>query len=154
MDLLKLERVGRMEERSVEADDGSNSPKRHCPQKAVAAQAATATSKLEVESRRLTSCVIIFAFTGGLGVRRELFGARLCTPLRTKRKRALPFHSMLCVTCQALRAERRLRGVLLECLPTLDAAKAHSTNSSAGNRKCSGTPSKSQKRMNCSMAPE
>jgi hypothetical protein len=65
----------------------------------------------------------------------------------------LPFHLRLCAGCQVLRAERRLRGVLLACLPRLEAAKAHKTNLFAGKRRCSGTCSSSQRRMNCFMVP-
>ena len=136
-----------------EEEVGKSSPRRHCPQKAVAAQAATAASSGELRSRTPTSCAIIFALTGGRRGCLEDPGARLCTPLRTYRRRELPFHSMLCVTCHALRAEIWLRGVPPACLPKLEAANAHRTNSSVGKRKESGTRSESQKRMKCFIEP-
>ena len=154
IDLLKPERMGRGEGGTAVEEMGSNSPKRHCPQKAVAAHAATATSRGESRSSCWTSCAIIFALTGGRGGRLDDPGAKLCTPFRTYRKRELPFHCILWATCHALSAESRFRGVLLACLPALEAANAHSTNSLAGNRIWTGTPSTSQKFMYCLIAPE
>ena len=46
-DLLKLEHVGKGLERAMEVDEGKSSPKRHCPQKAVVAQAVIAALKGE-----------------------------------------------------------------------------------------------------------
>ena len=54
-----------------EEEVGKSSPRQHCPQKAVAAQAATAASSGELRSRTPTSCAIIFALTGGA---KGLFG--------------------------------------------------------------------------------
>jgi hypothetical protein len=45
MDLLKPERSGREIGEETEIEMGRSSPKRHCPQKAVQVQAATAASK-------------------------------------------------------------------------------------------------------------
>ena len=120
-------------------EDGRSSPRRHWPQKAITAHAATAASKWEVRSSLSTNWDSILALIGGRNGRLELSGERLWTPLRTNRRQELPFHSMLCARCHAFRAARRLRGVVLACLPRLEAAKAHKTNSSAGKCRCSGT---------------
>ena len=42
MDLLNPERIGKDMEEGAEEEEGRSSPRRHCPQKAVEAQAATA----------------------------------------------------------------------------------------------------------------
>jgi hypothetical protein len=47
-----------------------------------------------------------------------------------------------------------MRGVPPACFLKLEAANAHSTNSSAGKRRHSGTRSASQNRKNCLMVPE
>jgi hypothetical protein len=153
-DLLKPDRNGKGVDKRTDEDDGRSSPRRHWPQKAVVAHAATATSKGSLRSRRSTSCSIIAAFTGGRGRRFEPWGARLWTPLSTYLRRVLPFHSVLCATCHTFKADKWLRGVLRECTPALEAAKAHRTNSSAGKRRWLGTPSASQNCMNCLIAPE
>ena len=67
----------------VRADGAINSPRRHWPQKAVAAQAATAASKGEVRSRFSTSWDNMLALMGGRGGRVEFLGAELRTPLMT-----------------------------------------------------------------------
>ena len=51
MEHLKSARVGRGLDSRSEAWDGKSSPRRHCPQKAVTVQAATATSNGELRSR-------------------------------------------------------------------------------------------------------
>lgn len=154
MDLLKPERIGKGVEEGLEEEEGRSSPKRHCPQKAVQAQAATTASKGRSRSRLVISCDSMVAVTGGRGGRFEDMGARFWTPFKTYRRRMLPFHSRLWAMCQALRADKRARGVLPACLPELEAANAQSTNSSAGKRKDWGTFRESQKRMNWRMAPE
>jgi hypothetical protein len=79
-DLLKSERVGRGGGRRGDAEGGKSSPRRHWPQKAATAHAATAASKGELRSRLSTSCESILALIGGRGGRFELSGARLRTP--------------------------------------------------------------------------
>ena len=153
-DLLKLAWTGKEVKDKGDEDSGSNSPRWHWPQKAVAAQAATAASSGALRSSLSTSCESILALIGGRGGCLEVPGARLWTPLKTYRSHELPFHSMLWVICHAFRAESRLREVLPACFPKLEAANAHRTNSSAGKRRCSGTCSESQKRMNCLIVPE
>ena len=54
-DLLKPERVGKKVEKGEEDVAGKSSPKRHWPQKAVVAHAATAASRGELGSRCSTS---------------------------------------------------------------------------------------------------
>jgi hypothetical protein len=76
-DLLKPEREGKGVDSIIDADDGSNSPSLHWPQKAVAAHAATATSNGELRSKWSMSWEIILALTGGRGGRLEPRGARL-----------------------------------------------------------------------------
>jgi hypothetical protein len=70
-DLLKPERVGKGVDSKMDADDGSNSPKRHWPQKAVVAHAATAISNGELRSKWSMSWEIILVLTGGRGKRLE-----------------------------------------------------------------------------------
>ena len=152
-DLLKSARVGSGEGGRVDDNEGRSSPKRHWPQKAVTAQAATAASNGELRSSSWIRSPSIVALTGGRGSCLDEDGAKLCTPFNTYRKRVLPLHSTLCAACQALRAVIRLRGVPPACLLKLEAAKAHKTNSSAGKRMCSGTRSTSQNRRNCLMVP-
>ena len=82
MEHLKSARVGRGLDSRSEAWDGKSSPRRHCPQKAVTVQAATAASNGELRSRLSMSCEIILALTGGRGERLEAPGARFRTPLR------------------------------------------------------------------------
>jgi hypothetical protein len=76
-DLLKPARVGKGVVRRITEDEGSNSPNRHWPQKAVVTQAATATSNGSLRSKRLTNWVSMVAFIGGRGGRFEPWGARL-----------------------------------------------------------------------------
>ena len=114
---------------------GSNSPSRHCPQKAVTVQAATAISNGQERSRASTSCMSILALIGGRGDCFEPLGAKLWIPLRVYRKRELPLYLTLWAVCHALRPVKQLLTVLWECLPRLEAAKAHNTNSSAGKRR-------------------
>ena len=82
MDLLKAERVGKevVEERD---DEGSSTPRRHWPQKAVTAHAATAASKGNDRSSPSMSWTIILALIGGRGGREEVPGAELRTPFKT-----------------------------------------------------------------------
>jgi hypothetical protein len=51
-DHLKPERVGKGVDSRIDADEGSSSPRRHCPQKAVVAHAAIAASNGELRSSR------------------------------------------------------------------------------------------------------
>lgn len=85
-DLLKPERVGSAAGFKVDSERGNNSPRRHWPQKAVAAQVATAASNGEFKSNVCTSLDSMVAVMGGRGGRLEDPGARLLTPLRTYRK--------------------------------------------------------------------
>ena len=148
-DFFRLERVGKRDRGRVGDEEGKSSPRRHCPQKAVVAQVATVMSRGDSRLRCCRSCVNILELMGGRGGRLEPRGVRLWTPLSTYRKRELPFHSRLWAICHALRADRRFLGVLRAWMPMLDAAKAHSMNSSAGNLRWLGTPSALQKRIYC-----
>ena len=94
-DLLKLERVGNGDEGRFECDNGRSSPKRHWPQKAAVAHAATAASKGELRLRFWISRTSIVVLTGGRGTCLEEVGAELCTPLKTYRSLVLPFHRTL-----------------------------------------------------------
>jgi hypothetical protein len=76
-DLLKSDLVGNGVERSTEVDEGSSSPSRHWPQKAVTVHAATAASIGELRLRFWTNCRTIFEVTGGRGVDLEPLG-RAC----------------------------------------------------------------------------
>jgi len=95
---------------SVREEDKS-SPRRHWPQKAMLAAAATAASR---GSRRLRASIRdnnMVVLTGGRGGRREESGVRFLTPFKTKFSRKPPFQSTLCKMCQALRAEMYLHTV-------------------------------------------
>ena len=59
MDLLKSDRVGKGVWVDEVKDAGNSSPKRHCPQKAVAAQAATTASNGASRSRASINCVSV-----------------------------------------------------------------------------------------------
>ena len=62
----------------IEGDEiGKSSPKQHCPQKADAAQAATAASNGNERSSDSMSWVSILPLIGGLGGRLELLGDSL-----------------------------------------------------------------------------
>ena len=76
-DLLKLERVGNGEGGRDEYIRGKSSPKRHWPQKAIVAQAATAASKGELRSKPCTRSTSMVAFTGGRGACLEELRAKL-----------------------------------------------------------------------------
>ena len=76
-DFLKLERRGKRAINKIDSDEESSSPRRHCPQKAVAAQAAIAMSKGSLRSKRWISCMTILALTGGRGGCLEPRGIRL-----------------------------------------------------------------------------
>ena len=82
-DLLKSERIGKGERGRVDDDKGRSSPRRHWPQKAVTAQAATAASNGELRSRFWTRRINIAALTGGRGACLDELGAKLCTPFNT-----------------------------------------------------------------------
>ena len=82
MEHLKSVRVGRGLDSISEAWDCKSSPRRHCPQKAVTAQAATTASNGELRSRLSMSYEIILGLTGGRGECLEAPGARFQTPLR------------------------------------------------------------------------
>ena len=132
-DFRRPERIGKDIASGDAREVGRSSPKRHWPQNAVTAQAATAASNGEPRSRFSTSWDNILALIGGRNGSLEVLGERLWTPFRTKRKGELPFHSMLCARCQAFRAERRLRSVVLACLPRLEAARRTRRLENAGD---------------------
>ena len=79
---MKPERVGRGIFSEGDDEEGRSSPRRHWPQKAVAAQVAIAASTGVLRSRFSTSCESILALIGGHGRCFEPPGARLLTPLR------------------------------------------------------------------------
>jgi hypothetical protein len=119
-------------------EEDKSSPRRHCPQKATLAMAATAASRGSWRSRAPTRDVNIVVLTGGRGRRREESGMRFLTLFRMKLSRNPPFHLTLCRMCQALRAEMYLHTVFPDIWPALEAAKAQRTNSLAGKRSSEG----------------
>ncbi len=125
-------------------DGANNSPKRHCPQNATLAVAATAASKGSWRSRAAIREDSMLTLTGGRGGRREERGVRFLTPFKMKLSREPPFHSTSCRICQALRAEMYLHTVFPESKPALEAAKAERTNSLAGKRSSGGMFSRLQ----------
>ena len=87
-------------ERSEAADDRS-SPSRHCPQKAIRAQAATAASFGCVRSRFSMRSRSMAVVMGGRGGSLEEEGAMFLAPLMITRTRMPPFQTALWALCQA-----------------------------------------------------
>ena len=115
-----------------------NSPRRHWPQKATLAAAATAASRGSCRSSLIIREDNILMLTGGRGRRQEDRGVRFLTPFKMKLSREPPFHSTSCKTCQALRAEMYLHTIFPDSKPALEAAKAERTNLLAGKRSSGG----------------
>jgi hypothetical protein len=76
-------------------DEDRSSPRRHCPQKATEAVAATVASRGSLRLRPLIRDDSMMVLIGGRGGRREERGVRFLTPLRIKFSRGPPFHSTL-----------------------------------------------------------
>ena len=140
-----------MVERS-KVDVDRSSPRRHWPQKASNAQAATAMSKGLVRSSLSKSCWSMVTVIGGRRGFLEEEGARFLAPLMTTCRRKPPFQVAPWALCHALRPESQFWMVLAEMHPASEAAYAQRTNSSAGNCRAVGTPScleKARKWVTC-----
>jgi hypothetical protein len=88
-----------------EADVARSSLRRHWPQKASNAQAATAASRGFIRSSPSKRCWSMVTVIGGRGGFLEEEGAKFLAPLMTTCRRRLPFHVAPWALCHALRPE-------------------------------------------------
>ena len=127
---------------------GSSSPSWHWPHNASQAVQKTALSNGLVWSRHLWSSNSIFLITGSLGAHLDEGGARLVTPLMTRRRWGPPFQGLLWAECQAFKPARWFFTVLPTAFCAKEATKVHKEGSSTGHLRLCGTHSFSQKIMN------